>query len=294
MSLERSWQSSSLPSARSAFVASGLRSEFARRCPIGRGVLSARHAGQSAPLPRDAQCRQGSAIADDCSGLKAGSPPGSAKDFAPDDCAYSPVRRYRRGRDRARVRVRCAPLAWPARLAAALGDRRDRGVGVRFADHHSDRGLDRQAQRQMAIPTGRVVRDPRGGDRAVARDARIGHPRGAGTEWDDAGTAVLDPRAAQARAADPPLLADHQDPGPPRNAPLPAGRSPRRAPDPATAAPSSRARSDSRSRMAASRSSSSGRYWRPGGTYCRPSSSTSSADCRTTPRRSRGWRSSRC
>ena len=55
-----------------------------------------------------------------------------------------------------------------------------------------------------------------------------------------------------------------------------------------------RARSGSRSRMAASRSSSSDRYWRPGGTYCRPSSSTSSADCRTTPRRSRGWRSSRC
>jgi hypothetical protein len=70
-------------------------------------------------------------------------------------------------------------------------------------------GLDRQAQRQMAVPAGRVVRDPRGGDRAVARDARIGHLRGAGTEWDDAGTAVLDPRAAQARAADPPLLADH-------------------------------------------------------------------------------------
>ena len=63
---------------------------------------------------------------------------------------------------------------------------------------------------------------------------------------------------------------------------------------PTTAAPNSRARSDSRSRMAASRSSSSDRYWRPGGTYCRPSSSTSSADCRTTPRRSRGWRSSRC
>ena len=52
--------------------------------------------------------------------------------------------------------------------------------------------------------------------------------------------------------------------------------------------------SDSRSRMAASRSSSSDRYWRPGGTCCRPSSSTSSADCRTTPRRSRRWRSSRC
>lgn len=244
--------------------------------------------------PETRNAGKAGAIADDCSGLKAGSPPGSAKDFAPDDCAYSPVRRYRRGRDRVRVRVRCAPLAWPARLAAALDDRRDRGVGVRFADHHSDRGLDRQAQRQMAVPTGRVVRDPRGGDRAVARDARIGHLRGAGTEWDDAGTAVLDPRAAQARAADPPLLADHQDPGPPRNAPLPAGRSPRRAPDPRRPHPA-RALAPTRARG-----------WRrhvhqartdtgdPAGPTAGRVSSTSSADCRTTPRRSRGWRSSRC
>ena len=145
---------------------------------------------------------------------------------------HSLVRRPGRCTDRALVCVWCAPPAWPAPLAAAGVDRRASRAGVRVTDHHGDRGLDRQAQRQMAVPAGSVVRDSRGGDRAAGRDAGGGDLRGVGDERNDARAAVPDPGAAQADAAGATLLPDQQDPAPPRHASILAGRSPRRVADP--------------------------------------------------------------
>ncbi len=148
------------------------------------------------------------------------------------DRPHNPVRRPGHCTDRALIRVWCAPPAWPAPLAAAGVDRRDRRAGVRVTDHHGDRGLDRQAARQMAVPAGSVVRDPRGRDRAAGRNAGGGDPRGAGAERNAARAAVPDPGAAHADAAGATLLPDQQDPAAPRHASVLAGCSPRRVTDP--------------------------------------------------------------
>src|ERR1700761_722714 len=103
----------------------------------------------------------------------------------------------------------------------ALGDRRDRGVGVRFVDITAIGGsIVKRNSRWPFLPAvwfvilGVAIALLLGMLVLVIFEALV--PSGTMP-----GPLYLIRGLAQARAADPPLLADHQDPGPPRNAPLP-------------------------------------------------------------------------